>query len=261
MAHGMNLNLPSQSDKTDRIRLDMMLLKTGLAPSRSRARDMIARGCVKVDGKPASKAGALVGAEAQIGVEDPASGYVSRAALKLLGGLNQSGFDPEGRHCVDLGASTGGFTQVLLERKATQVVAIDVGHGQMHTSVKGDPRVALHEGLNARSIESGFFSTPPEAVVSDMSFISLRLAAQPTLLLAAAGAWAILLVKPQFELDPKDIGKGGIVSDPAAADRAAQDIRTWFDTLTGWRSTGMSVSPVLGGDGNREFLLFGVRDV
>jgi len=248
------------SNALQRERLDLTLVRLGMAQSRSRARDMIGRGCVLIDGKIVSKAGTLVGPAVEIHVDDPASNYVSRAALKLLGGLVQSGFDPAGRVCVDLGASTGGFTQVLLERDCKQVVAIDVGHGQLHPSLANDPRIDLHEGVNARSLGPDFFAQSPEAIVSDMSFISLRLAAKPTLLAAARKAWAILLVKPQFELDPKAIGKGGIVTDPNAAERIARDLRAWFDTLPGWRSTGLAPSPVRGGDGNQEFLLFGVRD-
>ncbi|MEO0545655.1 MAG: TlyA family RNA methyltransferase [Pseudomonadota bacterium] len=245
----------------ERLRLDLALVERGLAQSRSRARDMLTRGCVTVDGTVISKAGALVSADVAITVDDPASNYVSRAALKLLAGLAESGFDPNGRLCVDLGASTGGFTQVLLERGAHEVIAVDVGHGQLHPSLANDARIALHEGQNARSITPDFFLTTPQAVVSDMSFISLRLAAEPTLRLAAMGAWAILLVKPQFELDPKAIGKGGLVSDPAQADAVAEDLRLWLDALPGWRATGLLPSPVLGGDGNREFLLYGERDV
>lgn len=222
---------------------------------------MLARGCVTVDGVAASKAGALVSPYVTIVVDDPASDYVSRAALKLLAGLAQSGFDPSGRLCVDLGASTGGFTQVLLERGALEVIAIDVGHGQLHPTLANDRRIALHEGQNARAITADFFVIAPQTIVSDMSFISLRLAAEPTLRLAATGAWAILLVKPQFELEPGAIGKGGLVSDPAQADAVAEDLKLWLNALPGWRATGLAPSPVLGGDGNREFLLFGIRDV
>ncbi|MEL6946104.1 MAG: TlyA family RNA methyltransferase [Pseudomonadota bacterium] len=254
---------PTPSTNTShsrRTRLDQALVDRGLAPSRSRARDMILRGCVSVDGKTVTKSGHAVCAASSLTAEDAASGYVSRAALKLLAGLNHSQFEPRGRSCIDLGASTGGFTQVLLERGAARVCAIDVGHGQFHESLRGAPEVTLHEGQNARHLGSGFFANPPEAIVSDLSFISLRLGAEPTLNQAAAGAWCILLVKPQFELGPAAIGKGGLVIDPEAGRRAAEDLRSWLSLLAGWRATGLYPSPILGGDGNREYLLCGVKD-
>jgi len=162
---------------------------------------------------------------------------------------------------ADIGASTGGFTQVLLERGAKQVVAVDVGHGQMAASLRADSRVRLFEGLNARALSAAQFTeggvfTPPDLIVSDVSFISLKLALPPVLALAAQGAQAALLVKPQFEAGREHIGKGGLVA-PDVAQAAAQDLYDWLNAQPGWRARGLLPSPIKGGDGNQEFLLGG----
>jgi 23S rRNA (cytidine1920-2'-O)/16S rRNA (cytidine1409-2'-O)-methyltransferase len=236
-------------------RLDAVLVARGLAPSRSRATDAIKRGTVRVHGKRVTKPGTLVPENAEIEISDPAADYVSRAALKLIHALDVFDFSPEGRVCLDLGASTGGFTQVLLERGAHRVHALDVGHDQMHALLRGDPRLVLHEGVNARALSPELIGEPVEAMTADVSFISLRLALPPALAIAAPGAWAVLLVKPQFELGPEAIGKGGIVRDAAMAEAAAKDVAAWLEGRGGWRVAGLVASPILGGDGNREFLL------
>lgn len=244
----------------ERLRLDDRLVRDGLYPTRSRARDAIARGVVTVDGKPARKAGQEIGASSRVTLDDPASRYVSRAALKLLAGLDAFGFDPKGKLALDLGASTGGFTQVLLERGARRVVAIDVGHGQMDAGLRADGRVDCREGLNARDLTLATIGgEQPEIVVSDVSFISLKLALPPALELAAAGALGVFLVKPQFEAGREAIGKGGLLRDASIAAKVAAGLREWLDAQPGWRATGIANSPVLGGDGNREFLLGGVK--
>jgi 23S rRNA (cytidine1920-2'-O)/16S rRNA (cytidine1409-2'-O)-methyltransferase len=241
-------------------RLDEVLVGRGLFASRSRARDAILRGAVRVDGAVAAKPGQPVGQDAAIVIDDPASAYVSRAALKLIHGLDAFGFDPAGRAALDIGASTGGFTQVLLERGAAHVVAVDVGHGQMAAALAADPRVTSLEGVNARSLDAtALGGRTPDMVVCDVSFISIRLALPPALVLAAAGALAVILVKPQFEVGRDAVGKGGIV-DPKLAEETATSFREWLDAQPGWRSVGLVESPVLGGDGNREFLLGGVKD-
>ena len=224
-------------------------------PSRSRAADAIKRGTVRVDGKPVTKSGTLVPEDAEIDISDPAAAYVSRAALKLVHALDVFDFSPEGRVCLDLGASTGGFTQVLLERDARRVHAVDVGHDQMHASLRGDPRLVLHEGVNARDLTPELIGQPVGAITADVSFISLRLALPPALALAAPDAWAVLLVKPQFEVGPDAVGKGGIVRDPAVAQQAPKDLAAWLEGQGGWHVVGLVASPILGGDGNREFLL------
>lgn len=239
-------------------RLDQLLVSRGFFASRSRARDAIGRGTVIVNGIKVTKAGATFSGDAELMVDDPAAQYVSRAALKLLQGLKHFSFDPAGLHCLDIGASTGGFTQVLLENGATHVTAVDVGHGQMHESLVDDPRVTNLEGLNARTlaraeigdVEIGF-------VVSDVSFISLKLALPPALSLAAPGAFCLLLVKPQFEAGREAIGKGGILKDRAQGPKIAEEMEHWLNTLDGWTSLGIAPSPIAGGDGNEEFLLAG----
>lgn len=242
-----------------RQRLDQLLVTRGLAESRARARDAILRGHVTVDGRVAGKPGEAVAADADLLVTDPAAAYVSRAALKLVAGLDAFAIDPAGKRCLDLGASTGGFTQVLLARGAAAVVAIDVGHGQMHPTVAGDPRVANREGVNARALTFADVGFAPEILVSDVSFISLTLALPPALALAAPGARGVFLVKPQFEVGRDKVGKGGLV-EPADGTAAALRIRDWLEGRDGWHVLGLVPSPITGGDGNREFLLGAQRD-
>ncbi|MCG8273022.1 TlyA family RNA methyltransferase [Aquamicrobium sp. NLF2-7] len=244
-----------------RLRLDELLIERGLFASRSRARDAIERGTVRVDGEVAVKPGRTVAADVVLEIDDPARAYVSRAALKLIAGLDGFGFDPAGCTALDIGASTGGFTQVLLERGAAHVTAIDVGHGQMRGEIEADPRVASIEGLNARDLTAADLGgRVPDFIVSDVSFISLKLALPPALELAAPGARAVLLVKPQFEAGREAIGKGGLLKNPDDAGRVACSLRDWLDGQPGWRALGLSPSPIEGGDGNREFLLAGVKD-
>ncbi|MER8439903.1 TlyA family RNA methyltransferase [Mesorhizobium sp. M1312] len=253
----MNSPLPAST----RQRLDELLVARGLFPSRSRARDAIERGTVTVDGVIARKPGQTVLADCLIAVDDPAQGYVSRAALKLIAGLDHFGLDPAGSEALDVGASTGGFTQVLLERGAAHVTAIDVGHGQIHPDIAGDPRVTVIEGLNARDLSAADLADRiPDFIVSDVSFISLKLALPPALAIARSGARAIFLVKPQFEAGREAIGKGGLLKDPYDAARVAGLLQDWLDGVPGWRSLGLHLSPIEGGDGNREFLLAGIKD-
>ena len=241
-------------------RLDQLLVSLGLTPTRSRARDAIARGTVSVEGKVVTRPGLTVPPSARIVIDDPARDYVSRAALKLVAALDHFSLDPQGRDCLDVGASTGGFTEVLLKRGAAHVTAIDVGHGQMHARIAGNPRVTNIEGLNARAL------TPEDIgrraidfVVSDVSFISLKLALAPALGLAAGGARAVLLVKPQFEAGREAISKAGLLKQPETAPDIAAGLERWFTQDMGWTSLGLIPSPIEGGDGNREFLLAGIK--
>jgi 23S rRNA (cytidine1920-2'-O)/16S rRNA (cytidine1409-2'-O)-methyltransferase len=244
-----------------RMRLDEALVAAGLAPSRSRARDMVRRGTVTVDGAEEARPGRKVAPGERLAASDPAARYVSRAALKLIAGLDAFGFDPAGLTVLDLGASTGGFTQLLLERGAARVIALDVGHGQLDPALAADPRVIPIEGVNARDLTADVLrGIRPGAIVSDVSFISLRLALPPALALTAPGAWGVFLVKPQFEVGRERVGKGGVVRDLGTAREAAEDVAAWLDAEQGWRVTGLLPSPVAGGDGNREFLLGARRD-
>ncbi|MCB1448278.1 MAG: TlyA family RNA methyltransferase [Rhizobiaceae bacterium] len=241
----------------DLLRLDQLLVLRGLFGSRSRARDAIGRGAVRVAGAAAGKAGQMVASDVELTIDDPARAYVSRAALKLIAALDHFGLSPSGLSCLDIGASTGGFTQVLLERGARHVTALDVGHGQLDPRIAGDPRVTGLEGVNARALDGDMLAGPVGAVVSDVSFISLTLALPPALALAEPGAWLAALVKPQFEAGREAIGKGGILKDPARGPRIAADLEDWLNSLGGWRSLGVIPSPIAGGDGNREYLLAG----
>lgn len=236
-------------------RLDEALVSRGLCSSRSRARDSILRGTVRVDGEAAVKPSQMVGPNNILTLHDEARQYVSRAALKLKHGLQHFAIDPRGRNCLDIGASTGGFSQVLLEQGATHVTAIDVGHGQMKLE---DPRLTLIEGLNARDLSAEHIVHPVELIVCDVSFISLKLALPPALMLAEEGAALVALIKPQFEAGREALGKGGIVTDPREHERVCHEI-TQFLREQGWRVQGLTASPVEGGDGNREFLIAAVK--
>jgi len=246
---------------SERLRLDELLVVRGLYESRSRARDAIERGTVMVGGAVAPKPGQLVEASTDISIDDPAARYVSRAALKLIAGLDHFQLDPQGATALDIGASTGGFTQVLLERGAAHVTALDVGHGQFNAGLRADPRVTVIEGVNARDLAAERLSgVQPDFLVCDVSFISLTLALPPALSLAAPGAKGVFLVKPQFEAGREAIGKGGILKNKADGPRVADRLRLWLDAVPGWRALGVCASPVAGGDGNHEFLLGGTKD-
>ena len=246
------------------MRLDQLLVARYGYESRSRARDAILRGSVRRNGELLDKPGMMVAGDSEFDINDEASRYVSRAALKLthaLGHMRENArFDPAGKTALDIGASTGGFTQVLLEAGAEKVFAIDVGSGQFHPSLAGDARIRLIENLNARDLTAGHLDgVAPDFIVCDASFISLKLVLPPALALAASGAAGIFLVKPQFEVGRENLGKGGIVKDEEMAMAAAQNLSNWLDEQPGWRSIDVIPSPIEGGYGNREFLLFGEK--
>lgn len=232
-------------------RLDREIEARGLLPSRARARDAILRGTVTVNGVAAAKPNQQVTSTDEIVLDDPAAGYVSRAALKLIAGLDAGAIDPAGRICLDLGASTGGFTQVLLERGAARVYAVDVGHDQLHESLRQDPRVVSLEGVNGRDLTAAQVPEPLSLIVSDVSFVSILKVIDPVLALAAPEAEAVLLIKPQFEVGRQHIGKGGIVSDEQAI-TAATDRVIAHMAAAGWTHRFSVASPIAGGDGNRE---------
>ncbi|MDQ1185245.1 TlyA family RNA methyltransferase [Agrobacterium larrymoorei] len=239
-------------------RLDQLLVAKGLFASRSRARDAVSRGTVSVNGKIVTKPSLCFAENAVIAIDDPAQDYVSRAALKLVAALDHFELNPKGHECLDVGASTGGFTEVLLERGAGHVTAIDVGHGQIHPRVENNPRVTSIEGLNARFLtEEDIDGREISFIVSDVSFISLKLALAPALDLAKDGALAVLLVKPQFEAGRDAISKAGLLKEPETAPQVAEELERWLTEDMGWESLGLIPSPIAGGDGNVEFLLGG----
>jgi 23S rRNA (cytidine1920-2'-O)/16S rRNA (cytidine1409-2'-O)-methyltransferase len=238
-----------------RRRLDQLLVDRGLMPTRARARDAILRGTVYVNGVTALKPAAMVETSAVLGTDDPVRAYVSRAALKLAHALDCFGIDPAGLDCLDVGASTGGFTQVLLERGAAHVTSIDVGHGQLAPALAADPRVTAIEGLNARDLRPEHLAAPPCLVVCDVSFISLTLALPPALALAEPEARLVALIKPQFEVGRIVSASSGIVRDPDVHRAVCARISAWIGDEQGWRVLGVEPSPITGGDGSREFLL------
>jgi 23S rRNA (cytidine1920-2'-O)/16S rRNA (cytidine1409-2'-O)-methyltransferase len=237
----------------ERTRLDIALEQRGLAQSRSRARDAILRGTVHVNGTPIDKPGHLVGPEDTVTIDDPASRYVSRAALKLIAGLDAAGIDPAGRICLDVGSSTGGFTQVLAERGAAKIYAVDVGTDQLHALVRALPAVVVLEQTNAKDLTQNQIPEPVDLLVCDVSFVSVTKILAPPLALCRPGADAVILIKPQFEVGRDAIGKGGIVSDEAAIARAIGDVTAFMQGL-GWRKTASLPSPIVGGDGNKEIV-------
>jgi 23S rRNA (cytidine1920-2'-O)/16S rRNA (cytidine1409-2'-O)-methyltransferase len=241
-----------------RHRLDELLVQRGLYSSRSRARDAIARGTVTVDGVVAAKPAQNTGLEARIEILDEARSYVSRSALKLKSGLSFFNISAKGLNCLDIGASTGGFTQVLLEQGAAHVTAIDVGHGQFDASLKDDPRITSIEGLNARDLMAAHLKHKIDLIVCDVSFISLKLALPAALALAEAGTQLLALIKPQFEAGREAIGRGGLVSDPQEHERVCNEISA-FLTAENWKVTGLTPSSLEGGDGNKEFLIAALK--
>jgi 23S rRNA (cytidine1920-2'-O)/16S rRNA (cytidine1409-2'-O)-methyltransferase len=245
------------SPRVSKVRLDALLVERGLAASRERARALILAGQVTVDGRAETKAGTGVNPDAAVSLRSPDHPYASRGGLKLAHALDAFQIDPAGRIALDVGASTGGFTDVLLQRGAARVVALDVGHGQLDWRLRNDPRVIVREHVNARTLAAA--DLPADAqrfaiVTIDVSFISLRqiLPALPPFL--ESGADVVALVKPQFEAGRGEVGKGGIVRDPAVRARVVEDVANAAVAL-GWTRVGGTPSPITGMEGNEEYLL------
>ncbi len=240
------------------VRLDAELVRRGMARSRGQARDLIVAGSVLVSGLLQTKPSAMVDPETEVVLTEEPAHWVGRAAYKLLGAIEAfgpHGLRVTGRRCLDVGASTGGFTQVLLEAGATQVTALDVGHGQLVSAIANDPRVVERSDLNIRAVAAGDLGEPFDLVVADLSFISLRLT------LAAMGAQLrpdgdlVVLVKPQFEVGRDRVGRTGVVTSWVEHARILRDV-TAAAAAEGLRVLGLAASPIRGGDGNREYLLW-----
>lgn len=234
-------------------RLDRALLARGLAPSRERAQMLIHAGLVLVNGEAAAKPSLAVDDECRIEVTGEALAYVGRGGLKMEAALRHFRVNVNGARCLDVGASTGGFTDCLLQRGAAQVVAIDVGHGQLHPSLAEDPRVESHEGINARNLEPGQFGPPFDLVAIDVSFISLTLVLPAIAPMLRSGGYCIALVKPEFEAGREAVGERGVVREEADRRRARDRVTLCATRDLGWEKVGLLPSPVVTG-GNREHL-------
>jgi 23S rRNA (cytidine1920-2'-O)/16S rRNA (cytidine1409-2'-O)-methyltransferase len=242
---------------TSRRRVDRLLVERGLFDSRAKAQAAIAAGLVTADDAPVRKASAEIPVDAALHVQ-AAHPWVSRGGVKLSAALDHFGFDPAGHVCLDVGASTGGFTQVLLTRGARLIYAVDVGTGQLHPSLRDAPAVVPFEATDIRTLDPTRLPEPPDFLTVDVSFISLKLVLPAALALARAPARLVALVKPQFEAGRRHLKKG-IVRDPQVQAAVGDDIAAFVSSL-GWSVAGVIPSPIAGGDGNREFLLGALRD-
>lgn len=245
----------TRADRPPKIRLDRLLVARGLAESRTFARALIMAGRVYSGGGRLDKPGQALPADAPLEVRKPAHPWVSRGGVKLAHALDHFRIDPAGVVALDLGASTGGFTDVLLARGAARVYAVDVGRGQLAWKLRCDPRVIVLERTNARHLTPEIVPEKVELIVGDVSFISLKVALPAALALAAPGTLLVALIKPQFELGKGRVGKGGIVREPALHAEACEAIRAWLGSRPGWSVLGLTESPITGADGNREFLI------
>jgi 23S rRNA (cytidine1920-2'-O)/16S rRNA (cytidine1409-2'-O)-methyltransferase len=241
-------------------RADLMLVAAGLVESRAKAQALIMAGLVYAGTARVQKAGDLLPEDVALSVKGQDHPWVSRGGVKLAHGLSHFGFDPAGRTCLDVGASTGGFSDVLLTRGAVHVYAVDVGHGQLAWKLRSDPRVTVLEKTNARHLTAQIIPEPIGALVCDASFIGLQIVLPAGLALCAPGAFAVALIKPQFEAGPEHVGKGGVVRDPEIHAAVCAKIKAWWEALPGWRVLGVEKSPITGPEGNIEFLIGAVRE-
>ena len=235
--------------------MDQLLVECGLADSRSRAQALVMAGLVFHGERRIDKPGAAVPDDGALAVRGRDHPWVSRGGLKLAHGIERFGADPAGRTCLDIGASTGGFTDVLLHHGAAKVYAVDVGHGQLAWKLRTDPRVVVLEKTNARHLDRSTVPDPLDAIVCDASFIGLETVLPAGMALAAPGAWLVALIKPQFQAGRAQVGKGGVVRDPAVHEAVCREVRAWLDAQPGWSVRGIGESPVTGPEGNREFLI------
>ncbi len=232
-----------------------MLVDRGLAESRTRAQALILAGKVFTGTRRVDKAGETLPADAALDVRGHDHPWVSRGGLKLVHALDHFSLSPAHAACLDVGSSTGGFTDVLLSRDAQTVYAVDVGHGQLAWRLRTDPRVRVLERTNARHLTHDQVPAAIHALVCDASFIGLRTILPSPLALCAPGAWAIALIKPQFEAGPSRVGKNGVVRDPAVHAEVCETIAAWWGSLPNWQVLGVEPSPITGPEGNREFLI------
>jgi 23S rRNA (cytidine1920-2'-O)/16S rRNA (cytidine1409-2'-O)-methyltransferase len=240
-------------------RADQLLVERGLAESRTKAQALILAGLVRSGERRIDKPGEQLTADAVLALKGRDHPWVSRGGVKLAHALDHFGIIVDGRVALDIGASTGGFTEVLLDRGARRVYAVDVGHGQLAWKLRRDPRVVVHERVNARYLTSTDIPEPIDVIACDASFIGLATVLPAPLALAAEKVRLVALVKPQFEAGPSRVGKGGVVRDPAVHREVCNRAAAWVAAQPGWEVVGVVESPILGPEGNREFLLYAHR--
>jgi len=241
-------------------RADQLLVEQGFAESRAKAQALILAGLVSAAGKRIDKPGTTLAENTELTLAGRDHPWVSRGGVKLAFALDHFNIDPSGVLALDIGASTGGFTDVLLSRGAARVHAVDVGRGQLAWKLRQDPRVVVHEGTNARYLSRGEIPEPVDLVTCDASFIGLATVLPATLALTAERAQLVALIKPQFEAGPGEVGKGGVVRDPAIHRAVCERIAGWVDAQPGWHVAGIAESPITGPAGNREFLIYARRE-
>lgn len=259
----LNRGIPSQQPlflsrlavKTPRQRADILLQTQGLAETPAKAQALIMAGCVYAGTRRVAKAAELLPADTELHIKGKEHDFVSRGALKLQAALDHFTINPAGKICLDVGASTGGFSELLLRRGATRVYAVDVGTNQLDWKLRSDARVTCLERCDARSLTPELIPQAPQLITADVSFVSLTLALPAALRLAAQDATAILLIKPQFELPPQEVPVGGVVTYETARQAMCKKIETWLHDALGWHVLGIIPSPITGRDGNQEYLI------
>ncbi len=250
--------MPGPTKSKTKTRVDMLLVERGLVESRSRAQALIMAGQVFAGERKIAKPGETVPGDAALQVRGRDHPWVSRGGLKLAHALDHFAIDPAGRVALDVGASTGGFTDVMLSRGAAKVYAVDVGRGQLDWKLRQDPRVVVLEKTNARDLGGAQVPEPVSLITCDTSFIGLETVLPAPLALAAPGAILVALIKPQFEVGKGQVGKGGVVRDPAQHREVCDRIVGWLSGLPGWTVLGVTESPITGPEGNKEFLIAAV---
>ncbi len=243
---------------SDKTRLDQLLVRLGLVKSREKARAVIMAGLVQIDGVKLDKPGHMIPASATVSIKKKYPPYVSRGGLKLEAALEHFNVDVAGLELLDVGASTGGFTDCLLQHGAQRVFAVDVGHGQLDWNLRQDPRVVVMEKMNARYLRPEDLEVPLNGAVIDVSFISLKLVVPPISDLLLKESFIIALIKPQFEVGKTLVGKGGVVRDTKLHTDVIKELAAFF-RANGWKVEGHVASPILGPKGNREFLIYLTR--
>lgn len=240
-----------------RIRLDQYLVQYQLVDNIAIARSLIMQGQVRINQEISTKAGTQIPCDAcNITIKQSGHGYVSRGALKLIAALDHFNVNPEGLICLDIGASTGGFTEVLLRKNALKIFSVDVGYGELHYKLRNNPKISVIERTNARYLTTNHIPVPPDLIVCDASFISLMKILPTPIALAKDNCKLIALIKPQFEVSPEEVGSKGIVRDPVLHTRVCNTIKDWLEAYN-FNISGIIPSPILGTKGNQEFLIYG----